>query len=43
MYGGHIAAGCEIFACELLLVEYSGDLLEREHDEVTGLPLWRGL
>jgi len=43
MYGGHIAAGCEIFACELLLVEFSGDLLAREHDEVTGLPLWRGL
>ena len=43
MYGGHVAAGCEIFACELLLVEFSGDLLEREHDEVTGLPLWRGL
>jgi uncharacterized protein len=43
MYGGHVAAGCEIFACELLLVEFSGELLERQHDEVTGLPLWRGL
>ena len=43
MYGGHLAAGCEIFACELLLVEFSGELLEREHDEVTGLHLWRGL
>jgi len=43
MYGGHIAAGCEVFACELLLVAYSGELLEREHDEVTGLPLWRSL
>jgi uncharacterized protein len=43
MYGGHIAAGCEVFACELLLLEYSGERLEREHDEVTGLPLWRGL
>jgi len=43
MYGGHIAAGCEIFACELLLVEYSGEILEREHDGVTGLPLWQKL
>jgi predicted DNA-binding protein with PD1-like motif len=43
MFGGHLAAGCEIFACELLLVEFSGDLLERQHDEVTGLYLWRGL
>ena len=43
MYGGHWAPGCEIFSCELLLIEFSGELLEREHDEVTGLPLWRGL
>jgi predicted DNA-binding protein with PD1-like motif len=43
MYGGHVAAGCEIFACELLLVEFSGEILERKHDEVTGLPLWQKL
>jgi predicted DNA-binding protein with PD1-like motif len=43
MYGGHVATGCEIFACELLLVEFSGELLVREHDEVTGLPLWSKL
>ena len=43
MFGGHVAAGCEIFACELLLVEFSGEILEREHDEVTGLPLWKKL
>jgi predicted DNA-binding protein with PD1-like motif len=42
-YGGHVAPGCVIFACELLLVEFLGDQLVREHDEATGLPLWKGL
>lgn len=41
--GGHVAPGCLVFACELMLQELDGDLLEREYDEVTGLPLWRGL
>jgi hypothetical protein len=41
--GGHAAPGCEIFACELVLQELVGAALERELDEVTGLPLWRGL
>ena len=41
--GGHVAPGCEIFACELVLQELIGEPLEREFDEQTGLPLWRGL
>jgi predicted DNA-binding protein with PD1-like motif len=41
--GGHVAPGCLIFACELVLQELVGESLEREYDEVTGLPLWRGL
>jgi uncharacterized protein len=41
--GGHVAPGCRIFACELMLQELEGEPLEREYDEVTGLPLWRGL
>ena len=41
--GGHVAPGCVIFACELILQELVGEPLERVHDEVTGLPLWRGL
>ena len=41
--GGHVAPGCVIFACELVLQELVGEPLERVHDEVTGLPLWRGL
>ena len=40
--GGHVAPGCVIFACELILQELVGEPLERVHDEVTGLPLWRG-
>jgi predicted DNA-binding protein with PD1-like motif len=41
--GGHVAPGCVIFACELILQELVGEPLERALDEVTGLPLWRGL
>ncbi len=41
--GGHVVPGCRVFACELMLQELEGDPLEREYDEVTGLPLWRGL
>jgi len=41
--GGHVAPGCVIFACELILQELVGEDLERAYDEQTGLPLWRGL
>ncbi|NLE21367.1 MAG: DNA-binding protein [Actinobacteria bacterium] len=41
--GGHVAPGCVVFACELVLQELVGEPLEREFDEVTGLALWRGL
>ena len=41
--GGHVAPGCALFACELILQELVGEPLERTHDEQTGLPLWRGL
>jgi predicted DNA-binding protein with PD1-like motif len=41
--GGHVVPGCRIFACELVLQELVGEPLERGYDEVTGLPLWRGL
>jgi predicted DNA-binding protein with PD1-like motif len=41
--GGHVVPGCRIFACELILQELVGEPLERAYDEVTGLPLWRGL
>ena len=41
--GGHALPGCVVFACELVLEELVGEPLERGHDDVTGLPLWRGL
>jgi uncharacterized protein len=41
--GGHVVPGCRVFACELMLQELEGEPLERDYDEVTGLPLWRGL
>jgi len=41
--GGHVAPGCTLFACELILQELVGEPLEREFDPVTGLPLWGGL
>lgn len=41
-FGGHIAPGTEVFAAEVVLIGLSGPPLVREHDETTGLPLWRG-
>ena len=41
--GGHVAPGCRIFACELILQELVGEPLERAFDDVTGLGLWRDL
>jgi predicted DNA-binding protein with PD1-like motif len=41
--GGHVAPGCIIFACELVVKELVGAPLEREFDEVTGIALWGGL
>ena len=40
---GHVAPGCVVFATELILQELVGEPLQRVFDEVTGLPLWRGL
>jgi len=38
--GGHLAAGCKIFAAECLLEELAGEELERLPDRETGLSLW---
>jgi predicted DNA-binding protein with PD1-like motif len=40
-YGGHLAPGTLIFACEFILEAFDGPILERGFDEVTGLFLWR--
>jgi uncharacterized protein len=38
--GGHLVAGCEIFACEFVVQAFDGPQLNRGLDEQTGLPLW---
>jgi predicted DNA-binding protein with PD1-like motif len=38
--GGHLLQGTKLFACELIIDEYSGPALERAHDARTGLFLW---
>ena len=40
-WGGHLAPGTVVFACECLVQELNGDELNRAFDEQTGLPLWK--
>jgi hypothetical protein len=39
-YGGHLAPGTVLFACEFILEVFEGPILQRVFDETTGLPLW---
>jgi len=39
-FGGHLAEGTRIFACEVIIEAYAGDIFERTWDETTGLSLW---
>lgn len=39
-FGGHLAPGTIVFACEVLVQEWAGPPLQRTRDEPTGLPLW---
>ena len=39
-YGGHLAPGTVVFACEFILEVFEGPVLERTFDKETGLPLW---
>jgi len=39
-YGGHLAPGTIVFACELAIETLDGPALERRFDQETGLPLW---
>jgi len=40
VYGGHLEEGTIVFACEFVIQEYDGEVLERGLHETTGLPLW---
>ncbi|MCG8570761.1 MAG: DNA-binding protein [Spirochaetes bacterium] len=39
-FGGHLAEGTIIFACEAVIEVYEGNDLVRGYDEQTSLPLW---
>jgi hypothetical protein len=39
-FGGHLAPGSIIFACEFVMQSLEGPTLTRARDDVTGLPLW---
>ncbi len=39
-YGGHLAAGTIVFACEFILEVFDGPAFNRCPDEETGLSLW---
>jgi uncharacterized protein len=39
-YGGHLAPGTVVFACEFLIESFNGPAFNRCFDEETGLPLW---
>ena len=39
-YGGHLAPGTIVFACEVIIEAFEGEQLERGFDKETGLPLW---
>ncbi len=39
-FGGHLAAGTVVFACEIMIEVLEGPTLERVFDETTGLSLW---
>ncbi len=39
-YGGHLAPGTIVFACEFILEAFKGDSFHRSYDEETGLSLW---
>ncbi|MFC1889781.1 PPC domain-containing DNA-binding protein, partial [Thermodesulfobacteriota bacterium] len=39
-FGGHLAAGTIVFACEWVIEAFEGPAFERGYDEETGLPLW---
>ena len=41
VYGGHLAGGTVVFACEFVLEAFEGPRFERKRDDETGLPLWR--
>ncbi len=40
LVGGHLANETIVFACEFIIEEYEGEVLQRSFDQKTGLTLW---
>ena len=40
-FGGHLASGTLVFACEFVIEVFDGPELIREYDRKTGLGLWK--
>ncbi|MEJ2628601.1 MAG: DNA-binding protein [bacterium] len=40
-FGGHLAPGTIVYACEYLIQSFEGAILKRELDEKTDLSLWQ--
>jgi len=40
VFGGHLASGTIIFACECVIEKFDGQAFRRIYDEETGLVLW---
>ena len=40
-YGGHLAMGTIVFACEVAIQVLEGPKFERGFNQETGLPLWK--
>jgi predicted DNA-binding protein with PD1-like motif len=41
VFGGHLMPGTKVFACEVIIDEYTGEDLVREKEQTTGLFLWK--
>lgn len=41
VFGGHLASGTIVFACETIIESMEGSSFERKFDEETHLPLWK--
>jgi len=39
-YGGHLAPGTVVFACEFVIEAFDGPPFNRSYDDKTGLSLW---
>jgi len=40
-FGGHLAQGTIVFACEFIIDAFDGPPFQRQLDAQTGLPLWK--